>query len=232
MPHSTGNPHFFPGTEKNTDMAQVFRRVGFNVVVFSYRGNWGSKGSYSFENCVQDVQNVISYIYSNADNYRIKSNDIRIIGYSLGGFLALYTGFKNENIKKIASISGFHLQITKEVFKKDERHYEIIKDLVENSMNALEGTNAEKILEEIHNIDTWDFDDFYNVLAMKDVCLIAGLKDNIVPASYYHFPMISELEKHKMHGSLTHTTFYDAYHSYSDHRIKLTKYLLKWLKDN
>jgi predicted alpha/beta-fold hydrolase len=39
--------HGFPGNEVNYDLAHAFKRQGFNVLVFHYRGCWGSEGNYS-----------------------------------------------------------------------------------------------------------------------------------------------------------------------------------------
>src|SRR5215831_11396039 len=50
--------HGFPGNEKNLDLAQAVRSHGWNAVFFNYRGSWGSQGTFTFKNCVQDVSNV------------------------------------------------------------------------------------------------------------------------------------------------------------------------------
>lgn len=36
--------HGFPGIEKNFDLAQALRRIGFHVVLYHYSGSWGSDG--------------------------------------------------------------------------------------------------------------------------------------------------------------------------------------------
>lgn len=223
--------HGIPGTEKNTDMAHVFCRAGFNVAIFSYRGSWGSKGDYSFKNCLEDVNNVINFLHDHAEEYRSRKNDIILIGYSLGGFLALYSAYLIDFITNVASISGFYLNYTRNLFEKEEHHREIIYNMFINSMNPLNGTTPDTLINEIKSINTWNFENFFEKLRTKNLCLIAGLKDNIVPAEYYHFPLVHDLEKvtSKSKIKITQKTFYDANHTYSDHRIKLTKYLLDWL---
>ena len=37
--------HGYPGNEKNADIAQALKRVGYNVLTFHYRGSWGSQVS-------------------------------------------------------------------------------------------------------------------------------------------------------------------------------------------
>ncbi len=47
--------HGFPGDEQNGDLAHIFRRAGWNVMSFHYRGAWGSPGSFSFTHAFEDV---------------------------------------------------------------------------------------------------------------------------------------------------------------------------------
>lgn len=228
-PHSTIILfHGFPGIEKNGDLVQIFRRAGFNVVVFSYRGSWGSHGSFSFKNCVEDGVNVVSFLREHYEKYRINPDDIILIGTSFGGFVALYTAFKIPNIDRVASVSGFHLNLAKEVFEKSSPGKDALLDLFNHSMSPLVGTSPNNLLQEVLNIDSWDFSNYYSILAKKDVFLIAALKDEICPPEQYHFPLIKSLEEFKP-TRLFNEIFYDAHHSYADHRIKLTRVLLNWL---
>ena len=209
-------------------LLHVFRRAGFNVVLFSYRGSWGSQGSYSFKNNIEDCHNVIKFLRNHHENYRIDPKNIIVIGNSLGGFNALYTVFKDPLIDRVASISGFYLPIVKQLLENDEKQKELIIDLFNSSLNPLAGTSAEKLVQEILTIDSWDFSGYYNTLASKDLLLVSTLKDGVVPPKLFEFPLIKELEKFRP-KRLTQKTFNDASHAYSDHRIKLTKTLLDWL---
>ena len=58
-----GNPtilicHGFPGLEKNCDLAQTLHQARFNVITFSYRGAWGSRGVFTFAGTAWDVANI------------------------------------------------------------------------------------------------------------------------------------------------------------------------------
>lgn len=221
--------HGFPGNEKNIDLAQFFRRAGFCVVLFSYRGCWGSKGTYSYKHCMEDTLAIVSYVKSNAQSYRIDPNNITLFGHSLGAFIALYSAFKSPEITRVISISGWFLHLMTKAIEIDSTHKKVIYvDVIDSSMNPLEGTSPEMLKEEIKNIDSWGFKDFYSTLATKKLCFVAGLKDNIVPVEHYEYPLIKEIEKFKP-GNLTRKVFDNATHSYSDHRIRLAKFLLDWL---
>lgn len=43
--------HGIPGCEKNMDLAQYLRRMGFHVLIFHYSGSWGSDGDYPVMCC-------------------------------------------------------------------------------------------------------------------------------------------------------------------------------------
>ncbi|HTJ38439.1 MAG TPA: alpha/beta fold hydrolase [Dactylosporangium sp.] len=56
----------FPGNERNADVAQALRRVGFAVLTFHYRGSWGTGGAWSWGNVLADVRNVLASVREGA----------------------------------------------------------------------------------------------------------------------------------------------------------------------
>ena len=54
--------HGLPGNERGLDMAQSLRRAGYNVIYFNYRGTWGSKGTFGFQNAIDDASAVVDYL--------------------------------------------------------------------------------------------------------------------------------------------------------------------------
>lgn len=90
--------HGFPGNEKNLDLAQVYRRAGFNVIFFHYRGAWGAEGQYGIANQVADTANVIKLIRTGKFPHSefIDHQKISLVGHSLGGFNALYSGINQS----------------------------------------------------------------------------------------------------------------------------------------
>ena len=90
--------HGFPGNEKNLDLAQAYRRAGFNVIFFHYRGAWGAEGQYGIANQVADTANVIKLIRTGKfpQGEFIDHQKISLVGHSLGGFNALYSGINQS----------------------------------------------------------------------------------------------------------------------------------------
>src|SRR5919112_488927 len=83
--------HGYPGNERNLDLAQAMRRAGMNVLYFSYRGAWGSGGTFSFANAQEDVAAALRWTRSPevASKYRVDPSRVALVGHSMGGWLAL-----------------------------------------------------------------------------------------------------------------------------------------------
>jgi S-formylglutathione hydrolase FrmB len=96
--------HGFPGNEKNLDLAQAYRRQGFNVIFFHYRGAWGAGGDYGISNQLADTQTIIEQIRAKTfpQSELIDSDKISLVGHSLGGFNALYSGMHNNTACTLA----------------------------------------------------------------------------------------------------------------------------------
>ncbi|MEY3678907.1 MAG: hypothetical protein RI924_1048 [Bacteroidota bacterium] len=102
--------HGNPGNERNLDLAQNLRKVGYNVVYFDFRGSWGSKGKFTFENNIADTKAVIEYISSpdNIRRLRIDSAKIALFGHNTGGAIGLIAGLKHPKVKGVATLSLFN----------------------------------------------------------------------------------------------------------------------------
>jgi len=100
--------HGFPGNEKNLDLAQSIRRAGWNVLFFNYRGSWGSPGDFSFTHSTEDVDAALAYLREPANAAKLEANPKRIvlIGHSMGGFMAAYSGSRDPEVLGIGLISG------------------------------------------------------------------------------------------------------------------------------
>lgn len=221
--------HGFPGNEKNFDLAHIFRRAGFNVLVFYYRGSWGSGGVYSFQNCINDVHSVLAYLRDPKidSTNRIDVSNIILMGYSWGGFVALFAGLQDENINKIASISGFNIGGFGKLLKRNGTSNSEIYDLFDD-IAPLQGTSGRELLDEILNMrNSWDLIDLTKKLIEKDLCLTGALNDEVLPIDIHHNPLVNSIKKISSQNLITKE--FDTNHSYSDQRIALAKFLINWL---
>ena len=101
--------HGYPGNERNLDLAQVVRALGWNVIFFDYRGSWGSQGKFSLMNCVEDVQNVVRFCNKYQDSLRIDTSNIVLFGHSMGGWISLKAIQSIPQIKKVFALSTWNI---------------------------------------------------------------------------------------------------------------------------
>jgi pimeloyl-ACP methyl ester carboxylesterase len=101
--------HGYPGNERNLDLAQVVRALGWNVIYFDYRGSWGSQGKFSFTNCVKDVVNVVAFCNKYQDSLKIDTTNIALFGHSMGGWITLKSVQAIPQIKKAFALSTWNI---------------------------------------------------------------------------------------------------------------------------
>src|SRR5207244_12469927 len=79
--------HGRPGYERNVDRAQALRRLGRTAMVVHYRGAWGSGGSFSFANVLEDSAAALEHLRSPQmrERLRVDGAAVSIVGHSLGG---------------------------------------------------------------------------------------------------------------------------------------------------
>lgn len=82
--------HGLPGNERNMDLAQAARRAGWNVLTFSYRGAWGSEGTFSIQHALEDAFGALHFLRSDAAvrDYGVDTSRVVVAGHSMGGYLA------------------------------------------------------------------------------------------------------------------------------------------------
>ena len=100
--------HGLPGNEQNLDLAQAIRRDGWNVLTLHYRGSWGSPGAFSFAHCLEDAASALAWLRDPASPVanRVDAKRIVVIGHSLGGFVAGWTGGHDAGVMGTATISA------------------------------------------------------------------------------------------------------------------------------
>lgn len=112
--------HGFPGNERNLDLAQVVRAHGWNVIYFDYRGSWASQGQFGFENCVQDVKNVVSFCKKYSDSLHIDTSNIALFGHSMGGFVCLKVLASLPDIRKGFALSTWDIYASAKDLKSSQ----------------------------------------------------------------------------------------------------------------
>lgn len=103
--------HGIPGTEKNHDLAHALRATGWNALIFHYRGCWGSSGNYNVHTIPDDVHAAVSELTSGR-HPQIASEQIVLIGHSLGGWAAVLSAAADPRVRATSVIAGISIPDT------------------------------------------------------------------------------------------------------------------------
>ena len=220
--------HGFPGFEKNADLAQIFRRAGFNVFIFSYRGTWGSQGNFSFSNVITDTCKSVCYIMS--DEFplkkRVSNQPIILIGHSMGGFAALMAAAKLSKIRHIISIAGWNIGLS----AKESRQCSEVKARINNILSGarvFNGVTPAALWNEMFLYENeYDLCNMAPKFAGRHIFLIAAKRDNDNPPEYNHIPLLNAFRENSVTAD---EICIDADHTFAEKRLELAKVILKWL---
>ena len=224
--------HGFPGNERNLDLAQAIRRAGWNVVFFHYRGAWGSGGEFSFVHVIEDVAAVVAAISAPtfAAAHRIDPEHIALVGHSMGGFAALITGAELTRVDCVVSMAGANLGGLVRILADSPDQAATFAASLDAWSGPIKGLSGKDLIEQISvNVDRFDTIARVDVLAQKNLLLIAGGRDIVTPAAAHHAPLVEALEAAGA-VSLETTIFDQADHSFSGQRIALAIRVADWLE--
>lgn len=223
--------HGFPGSERNFDLAQIFRRAGFNVVVFHYRGSWGSEGDFSFQHVLEDSERVIKYLLDidNASRYSIDTSRFILMGHSMGGFSTLINGSRMPEIKSMVSIAAYNLGAVAKNRRSNADYARETYEMFVECSRPLKGTDHETLLEEIEkHAEEWDFCNYASGFKGKDILVIAGARDTVSHPEIHHYPFMKALRENNI--DTAEDAILDGSHSFHCRRVELASTILNWLK--
>lgn len=216
--------HGYPGNEKNLDLAQSLRRVGYNVLFFHYRGAWGSEGEFSFENVIDDVASSLDFLRDNAEAYRVDAEKLILIGHSMGGFAALHGAANDPDVKCVAGVAPADLARIPDFGKEAASGFALYSD----TLQMLNGWTGEKAIKELtEKKENLLLSPLGEKFSGKSVLLIAADKDTSVPpamvtalATAYEANDETALKSITLSGD----------HSFSWSRYALTDAILDWIE--
>ncbi len=219
--------HGFPGNEKNLDLAQAFRRAGWNVLFFHYRGAWGSEGIFKFRSAIDDVASVLTFLRDPAnDNLRVDPSRIALVGHSMGGFMALHGGARDEGVRCIVTMAAANFGERAQIASADPAALEGFKQYSDQlvMLNGFDGASA--IDELVAEGERFDNKSLAPKLAGKKIFLIGAERDQAVDISVHEGHMKAFLDSK---APIVTELRLDADHSFSWHRMRLAHEITAWL---
>ena len=223
-PHGTALLlHGLPGYEINGDLAQSIRRLGWNVLLFHYRGTWGVAGTFSQSSAIEDTAEVVHFLRQPAiaSKYRINPHSLVLIGHSFGGFLAGYEASHDPDIKGVAMISAINLG----KISADPKERETRLNRWKMQLHPVPGANASDLFAEAErHAKDWDYVRWAEALHALPVLLVEADDQN-------HGDMEALATALRKAGSATlEEKAVPTDHSFSDHRIALQTIVVEWLE--
>jgi len=215
--------HGLPGYEINGDLAQSIRRAGWNVLIFNYRGTWGSTGTFSQSSAIEDTATVVRFLRdpANVATYRIDPRRLVIVGHSFGGFLAGYVGSHDPDISAIGIISATNLgRINFDPKERDTR-----LQRWQTQLHPVHGATASDLFAEAErHAKEWDYVQWADGLRTRPVLLVEADDQN-------HADMEALASAMRQRGSARlEQKAVATDHSFSDHRIVLQTIVINWLQ--
>ena len=222
--------HGFPGNERNLDLAQVLRRVGFNTLFFHYRGAWGATGSYRIAHLVEDTLAVLAYLREDdhAGALRVDRGALSVLGHSLGGYTALASGAADEGLQCVMALSPANPGLWKAGLAAESG--DVAERLLPyaDSLFMLNDFSAASLREELQSLPDEVIDTTLMApgLAGKTVLLLVGAQDGVTPVETMFNPVVDAYRAHK--SLRFEAGVISGDHSYSGSRMTLTHTLVPW----
>jgi pimeloyl-ACP methyl ester carboxylesterase len=223
--------HGFPGNEQNLDLAQDIRRAGWDVVYFHYRGSWGSPGSYSFTNGIEDTAAAVAWVRdpANATKVRADSSRIVLVGHSMGGFFSVQAAAADPKIAAVGLISAADMggRVPEHLPKMAHgiAQKKLAEGLASQGMAPLAGCTPESLAQDVlDHADAWRFSTNAKALSTRPL-LVLTADDGLQQAD----DALGEAARTAGDTSVAMQHFATD-HSYSDQRQELSAAVITWLK--
>ena len=219
--------HGIPGCERNFDLAQALRREGFHVMTFHYSGSWGSDGSYSLANDLEDANTVLDFILQD-ETYGFDKRHIYAVGHSMGGFVCGQLAAHRPEIKRAVLLMPCDIGRLPQIARENPAAYGIIQEVLEDSAQWLSGTSGEALLREaLDRSADFRLESAAGALAQKPVLCIAGTLDIYTPPPLHCEPLIRAV--HAVGGTSLQGIRYPTDHFFADYRLTVVEAVTAFL---
>jgi uncharacterized protein len=230
--------HGYPGNERNLDLAQAVRRVGFNALYFNYRGSWGSGGTFSWANTVEDANAAVQFLRSPevSKRHRIDPDHIILVGHSVGGWTALMSAAADQKLVCVGYLAGYNLGRAGQLMRENEKlktgltdYFNETTDPQSGPIRAASGRDlSEQLMADPKALDVTER---VQALRRRPVLLVSGAKDSDAETAQHHEPLVKAL-KEAGAERVKSIVFDSGDHAFSGYRIALAIALVQWLKSN
>ncbi len=222
--------HGIPGHEKNIGVAQQLRQAGFDVIIYSYAGSWGSEGQFTFSNCVDDEITVIDYVL-NDEKYNFDKENIFLFGHSFGCYVSAKAIVARSDIKGAIFMMPYDAGSHYKKSLEDKAAKESLNALMDEVSVFIPGTNSEELYDEIaENPEFYSYYPHTEELAEKPIFWVSCYDDSQAPESIHTIPFMERLEEYPNNRVIWKRYLTDHY--YGNILPLITKEIIHFLQDS
>ena len=200
-------------------------RTGCVVIHLNHRGAWGSDGEYLFTNLKDDLIAIAKWAHNPAiaDQYGIDTDNIFLVGHSMGGQTVLNAAKDLKFIKGVAALAPYDIGAA---FR-----YRMEKDLflmIETEGQCLKMNSASEVYENaLINQQTLSILNRYEELSKHNVLLVEASLDAVAPPDKMIKPLADKLRS--LDTNLTYRSIKSS-HSFIGQRMTLTRIVGEWIE--
>ena len=213
--------HGFAGFTKMDEIGAALCRAGCVVIIPYHRGAWGSHGTYSFSNCIEDAKNLADYATGDdfSKKYHTDRSGVILIGHSLGGNTAVNTAVQSKKVNGLVLLAPCDMgKMASEMSEEELRPF-----LVDNGAEAVHCGGVDALVTDAKShAKDWRFPDHADKLKDMLIYIATGDKDDVCPAEKMTADFVKALDA--AGGSGVHAAkSYPADHSLASVRVTLTR---------
>jgi esterase/lipase len=193
--------HGFPGNQSSPlGLAEKLNTAGFNILVFNYQGSYLSDGTFSFDNCIDNVSAAFNFLADpgNQAQFKIDTSRIVVCGYSFGGTIAIESGMYNDKIRNIISIANDDHSVSLKKVAADSAYRKGYVQFIAKSFEPagpFRGDLKAQMELYLQNVDRYDLVKNAEKLKSKRVLFIVGWHDKTSFLEVNTLPLYRKLEQ-------------------------------------
>ena len=222
--------HGYPGNERNLDLAQAVRRAGYQALYVDFRGMWGSGGTFSFANGLEDARTILAWARTPAiaAKYHFDPRRIAVVGHSFGGWLTLMTAAQEPRSVCVVGLAAWNVGLAAQRFGAHPDERAANRDYFRATTAPGAPVHAGDLLGEMI-AHARDYDYLAQAPAFGDraVLLVGATRDTPDEGVAVHQRMSAALRQ----AGDTHVTVkqFEDDHPFSNHRLALADLIVNWL---
>ncbi len=219
--------HGIPGIEKNLDLAQALRRVGFHVVTYHYSGSWNSEGDYSFAHNLEDSRTVLDFIEQDTE-LGFDRNRIYAVGHSMGCFVTAHLFAQRKNLRAAVFLAPCDLGEVVTLPEETEGK-RLLREIFQSSAPWLSRTSGDALYQEAaQHSESYRIRSVAEALADRPTYCIGAAWDESCPPNVHCLPWVEAV--HQAGGNILYEEMRTD-HSFSDMRLALIEKTVAYLTE-